>query len=1187
MKTSRFFSLLLFELRYQLKTKALYLFALIYFGFSYLMGSQAAVPAGVNFNSEYVLFFKMGLLSLGAVFSIMFFVVTAIQRDSRFGMEPLIFSTSLSKSQFFFSRFAGAWLTGILVILMALPGFYAGLYFSDLDPSRISPFQWNDTFDVAWMLLIPSVSICTVLLFSVCLLTKNSLATYSMAVFIYAMYFIAAIFLNSPLLANAAPVSSESLFLAALADPFGLSAFFEQTNLWTPLQKNQEQISFISLLGLNRLIWLGISGLILAISYRKFSFRISHRKEQKLEDPDEINQAENLLFPKPESPSISTKSFLPILNSLIRMDLKFIFQSIPFWAVLGTWIVLAVTEIYTKIYSGGAYDENYFPASQLLLEQVQQPLFLFGILLLVFFSGELVWRVKNGKFHEIIGASPTPNAYFFLSKLAALSILVMLLIGITIIISISFQLVEGYQSMDSLAIFSLFLYPGFSLLFYACFFLLIQDFSRSNYLGMGISVIAFALFTGPLGTALGLNHPLWKLGDLPPLSYSQQAGWEMNSQGFWILASLWSLLALSAILILAKHWRGGLNRIKVNLAWSISTFLGVGALLVFFNISGFCIYQINFIEGYQSKNQLLDQQEAYELRYKRFENAPVLTYSSLYLKVNLFPSKGTYQALVKGKLKNNSDVAIKKMLLTEKENLENLWIEQTSKLTKNDLLDVYKIEFKNPVLPKEEIEFSFEIKTKAGLFKTDPAIIQNGSYLNFRDFAPYFGYSKGREISNNQERKKRGLPLKPDSFAMQDHPQGLEINLMKVDFEAEISTEEGQMAFTSGELLDQRIEGNRAWFHYKSTEKILPAIAIFSGIYQKDTLISGSVQLEVLSHPAHQFDSKSTLESMDQSLQILSETFGSYPFKGLRILEIPSHWGFGGFAHPGLISMVEDNYFLVKPEDINQFDLQRKRVIHEVAHQWFGHLLAPRNIPGASFFVEGLAKYSEALVLERTSGKSAIWQVTENANRTYFYGRAFATETEPPLSEMKGQGYLSYGKSVQSLLAIEELIGSEKLNSTIRKLVDESRKNSLPKISFQDFMDDLKAKCNASENKLIQDWFEKVIHYDIKIESVKSQQIQDGNFETKVAYSAKKLETMPDGSIQEIDFKETIRVGLFESHPKEIISENEIISSEVFTLENGKTELILLSKVKPNWIAIDPWGTRPDQNREDNFYKIN
>ena len=1186
MKTSQFFSLLIFELKYQLRTKAVYLFSLIYFGFSYLMGTQGATPAGVNYNSEYELFFKMGSLSLGAVFSIMFFVITSVQRDSRYGMESLIYSTSLGKLEFFFSRFTGAWIVAILVVLIAVPGFYCGLYFSDLDPNRITSLQWDDTFAVAWMLLIPSVSICTVLLFSVCLLTKNSLATYSVAVLIYALYFISAIFLNSPLLANAAPVSSENLFLAALADPFGLSAFFEQTNLWTPFQKNQEQISFISLLGLNRLIWLGISGLILAACYRIFSFRSSHQKQQKTEPFEENEGLNHHSFSKPKKATISIRNYFQILTSLIRMDLKFIFQSIAFWAVLGTWIVLAVTEIYSKLYAGGAYDENYFPASQLLLEQVQQPLYLFGILLLVFFSGELVWRVKNVKSHEIISATPFPNTYFFLSKLGSLSILVMLLIGVTMVISFSFQLIQGYLNSDSFAIFSLLIYPGISLLFYACLFLLIQNFCQSNYLGMGLSVLAFALFAGPLGTAIELNHPLWQMGDLPPLSYSQQAGWEMNSPGFWIFALLWSVLALSAILLLAKHWTGGLNRIKVTQVWNKSTFSGLGALLAFFALSGFCAYQINIIEGYQSSDQLLDKQEAYELTYKRFENAPVLSYSSIQLKVDLFPSKGTYHALVKGKLKNNSEEVIDKMLLTEKEFLENLWMEQASNLDKNELLKVYEIEFENPVLPEQEIEFSFEVKTNPILFKYDPAIIEDGSYLNLRDFAPYFGYSEGREISNNQERKKRNLPLKPDSFSTQDHMEQLEVNLMKVDFEAEISTESGQTALTSGDLITKKTEGNREIFFYKSPEKIMPAIAVFSGNHEVESLLTGGNQFQVYTIPAHRYASKETLNTMKMSLEYLSKTFGEYPFSSLKIVEIPSFWGFGGFAHPGIISMVEDNYFLVKPQPENQFDLRRKRAIHEVAHQWFGHLLAPRNIPGASFFVEGLAKYSEALVLEEMVGKPAIWNLTDNANRTYFSGRAFATETEPPLSSMEGQNYLAYGKSVLSLLAIEDLIGSERLNPAIRKMVDKSRNKSIPSIAFQDFLNELNLTCNASEMMLIQDWLEKVIHYDIKIESAQSSELDNGSFETRLTYSAKKLETLSDGSIREIEFNEPIRIALFENHPDENILEKEIISSEIFSLESGKNELILHSKVKPKWAGIDPWGTRPDQDRRDNFMKL-
>lgn len=1186
MNSSRFISLLRFELSYQLRTKAVYLFGLIYFGFAFLMGSQGATPAGVNYNSAYELYFKMGLVSLGAVFSIMFFVVTAVLRDSKFGMEALIFSSPLSKLQFFFSRFLGAWLVGILVLVLAIPGFHLGIAFSDLDPNRITSLNLIDSISVAWMLLIPSVTVCTVLLFTVCLLTKNSLATYAMAVLIYALYFISAIFLNSPLLANAAPISTENLFLAALADPFGLSAFFEQTNLWTPFQKNQEQISFISLLGLNRLIWLGISGLILTACYRKFSFRTAHQKKQKTEPLKENESQNRLSLPKPKKASNSIRNYFPILTSLIRMDLKFIFQSIAFWAVLGIWIVLAVTEIYSKIYAGGAYDENYFAASQLLLEQVQQPLYLFGILLLVFFSGELVWRVKNVKSHEIISATPIPNTYFFLSKLGSLSILVMLLIGVTVVISLSFQLLQGYLNMDSFAIFSLLLFPGTPLLFYACFFLLIQNFSRSNYLGMGLSVLAFALFAGPLGTALGLNHPLLKIGDLPALAYSEQAGWEMNAPGFWILALLWVLLIGSATLFSITDWRGSLDRISGKFNWNKFNKAGLICLAASTAVIGFSFHQINYEENYQSRDEILLAKQDYELKYKHLQKSPVLSYSALNMKVDIFPSKGTYSAMVKGKLINNSDSPISKMLLTEKEELKNLSLQKAIEITKDGSLGVYVVEFEIPLLPMEEIEFSFEVQTKPSIFSTNPAIIKDGTYLNFRDFSPYFGYSEGREISDNQERKKRGLPLKPNLYGLQEHKEQLERNLAKIDFEAEISTDSNQIALTSGDLIAQKTHGSRTTFMFKSPHKIMPAIAFFSGIYQVERLNLEGKLLEVFSIPAHHLSSAETLATMKTSLEMLSEAFGKYPDEHLKIVEVPSYWGFGGFAHPGVISMVEDNYFLVRSEPENQFDLKRKRVIHEVAHQWFGHLLAPRNLPGASLFVEGFAKYAEAMVMEKEIGKSALWHLTDNANRTYFSGRAFASETEPALSMIENQGYLSYGKSLLSLLATQELIGEEKLNSVFHKIVETNRENTQPKVKVSDFLSELSAVCKPSENALISDWFEKVIHYNIKIENVTIQVLHSGEYELKIAYAAKKLETLIDGSVREIAMDEPLTISLLSDHPEQIESDSEIISTYKSPLKNGNGDLIIISKVKPQWVGIDPWGTRPDQNRRDNFFKI-
>lgn len=1178
---SNYLALLRFELNYQLKSWAVPFFTLGYFGFAFLMGSQGATPARVNYNADYELFFKMGLLSLGSVFSIIFFVVTAIQRDRKYAMEPLVYCTPVSKSAFYFSRFTGAWVMGITVLLLAIPGFYLGICLSGLDPERIGQFTVMSPFSLAWMLLIPSVTICTALIFTVCLHSRNTMATYAMAILIYGAYFICAIFLNSPLIANAAPVSSENLFIAALADPFGLSAFFEQANLWTPYQKNTRPISFTGLLAWNRMLWFIGTAFLLGISYWKFSFRqhpnTSPRKIKRLEPPlPTVPVLKNL------TPSIG--GYSQVIPSSIRLELSQVFKSLPFWVVTGSWIVIAVTEIYSKIYSGGAYGERYFPASQILLEQVQPPLYLFSLVLVVFFTGELVWRAKESNFHEIIGATPAPGGYFLISTFTSLMAMTGVMICVTLGICFGYQLVQGYQGIDSLPLLVLVLSPGIPLLFFTLLMLQIHQWCRNKYLGMCLSALAIALFAGPLGTALGINHPLLKIGTAPFLTYSQQAGFGLASKSFWLLNLLWMILGLIISINLFSNWKGSLVRKSQKSGWATYSKMAFPALLLF-TVGGFYLYHINMVGNYTSVSTRLDEQHQYELNYKKYEADPLLTYSSLAMEVDLFPSKSTFNAVVSGHLKNISEKPIHRLLLTEKVELAKLSIEKASPIAKDEKLRVNLIEFETPIQAGEEIAFSFEVNLKAALFRQERSIVTNGSYVKFRDFVPYFGYSEDREISDNQERKKRNLPLKSLKSTYADHPE-LERNLVKVDFKAKVSTESPQVVITSGELKAVLHSGDRTSFEFESANKIMPAIAFFSGNYHVDSIQSHGVNLQVYSIPEHRETDNHTLGFMGKTLEFATSNFGTYPLDHLQIVEVPSYWEFGGYAHPGVISMVEDNYFQVKSVPGEPFDLKAKRTIHEVAHQWFGHMLAPRNIPGASILVEGLAKYTEALVMEREFGKAALWHLTDNANRTYFSGRANASEPEPPLAFTEDQSYLAYGKSLLSLLALRDLVGEEKLNEAIKETVARSMEHPEPTATMDEFLNRVKSNAASAHIKGITEAFEKVIHFDLKINEAHIEQLENGKYQMTVTYAAKKLETLADGSEIEIPMKDEIMLSAFSTHPKDLSTPDGILYSQNIVIQEGSVTSSILLDQKPSFIALDPWGTKPDANRADNMLRV-
>ncbi len=92
---------------------------------------------------------------------------------------------------------------------------------------------------------------------------------------------------------------------------------------------------------------------------------------------------------------------------------------------------------------------------------------------------------------------------------------------------------------------------------------------------------------------------------------------------------------------------------------------------------------------------------------------------------------------------------------------------------------------------------------------------------------------------------------------------------------------------------------------------MMPTVGYFSAKYEKKITRHNGIKVEQYFHSGHDFNVDRIEESILQTLDYCTENFGSYPFKHIRIAEIPEHWGFGGFAHPGTISMTEDRLYFV------------------------------------------------------------------------------------------------------------------------------------------------------------------------------------------------------------------------------------------------------------------------------------
>jgi hypothetical protein len=323
-----------------------------------------------------------------------------------------------------------------------------------------------------------------------------------------------------------------------------------------------------------------------------------------------------------------------------------------------------------------------------------------------------------------------------------------------------------------------------------------------------------------------------------------------------------------------------------------------------------------------------------------------------------------------------------------------------------------------------------------------------------------------------------------------------------------------------------------------------------------------------------------------QTLDYCQENFGAYAFDHVRIAEVPSYWPFGGFAHPGVISMVEDRLYLSDVSNKETFNVVAKRVIHEVAHQWWGHTLNAKPVAGGALFLEGFAKYTEAVIMEKMYGKRAVFQLSETARSRYFTGRSFASDIEPAIYRVGGEDYILYGKALSVMLGLRDLIGEQQVNKVLKTISDRHRSINKLEANSIELLDEIYKVTPQAQHVLIDDWFKRVITYDLGIEESSYKALANGTYEVTVKIKAKRFETLKSGETKLIYIDEPIKIGIFTTHPSLVEDDRSILYYTSNQINKELMELKLIVIERPPYISIDPFGTRSDENTVNNLMQL-
>ncbi|HEX6177115.1 MAG TPA: M1 family aminopeptidase, partial [Thermoanaerobaculia bacterium] len=735
------------------------------------------------------------------------------------------------------------------------------------------------------------------------------------------------------------------------------------------------------------------------------------------------------------------------------------------------------------------------------------------------------------------------SAVMIAAKFTGMAALVAVVIAVGILPGIVIQLLNGYTHVEPLVYLSLFWFSGLPLLLFAVLALFIHSLSPGKYAGMMLVLLA-AVFTR-VAPRLGLDHPAWQYANAPPVRYSDINGFGHDPVAFHWVVLHWSTLAILFLLVATAMWRRNarsFNRIAI------------GACLVLAVLTG---AWLSYKMPTESADELNAWKADYEKTYKQLGTLPQPRITNITANVDLSPETRSYRVMGDYDLVNDTPAPIRSVLVSFRREARIAALTMPgAKEVRDERFGMTRFELAQPLPPGAHTKLQFDLRVED---VDGDVIAANGSFLMSNRILPGIGYRPSYELRDVRERRKRGLSGSGEQPLSEEGPEDAEGGEERVTMQLTVSTSRDQTAIAPGRLTRTWEQNGRRYFAYRTDTPIFNRFALASARYEVARRNHKGVNVELYYHPAHRANVERTLDVAVATIDYCETNFGPYGARQLRLAEVPSYWPFGAFAMPETLFLVETRTMLIDTRDPDRIDLLGRRIAHEVAHQWFGHILAPADGEGSTVIVETLTKYADMMVLERMRGRDEVLRLREYELDRYLGGRASDTNAEVPLYRASRQSYLYYSKGAIAMYAIRERIGEQKLNAALRELVAEYRDRG-GRATTNDLLRHLHRAAGAENAKFIDEWMKEIVLYDFRVESATAK----GNDLVVTIDASKAYVETP------VSFREPVEIALGESDTRTVL------------LHEGRNVVTLTGAKKPEYVAVDPNLLRIDTKRDDN-----
>jgi ABC-2 type transport system permease protein len=1196
MKASLFGSVARFEWRYQIRSPVLWvgfaLFFLLTFGATTIDQIQIGSRGNVNINAPYAILQTTGIMSLFAMFIVVALVAGTVIRDDETGFAPILRSTRLTRWPYLGGRFLGASLAALFVMASVPLAIALGSAMPWLDAERLGPFVPLHYLWALFVMGLPTLLILGAISFSLATVTRSMMWSYVGVVALLVGYLVTRGLLRDPQFDS----------VTALTDPFGLSALSLTTKYWTATERNTLLPELSGVFLANRLLWLGAGAALFAVAATLFRFEQRGAKaaravaeggsESVTAAPATVRSA---VLPRPaEDRATRWAQFA----ALARFDMAFVMRSPAFFVLLVIGVLNA---------GGAAWNVNEWygspslPVTRLMVQVLEGAFNIMPIIIAIYYAGELVWRDRERRIHEIVDATAAPGWAHLVPKIGAIAMVLIATGLVAVLTGMAVQLAKGWTLLEPVSYALWYLWPTVvSALHLAVLSVLVQVLVPQKFIGWGVMLV-YIVASIALETA-GFEHKLYHYASSPRVPLSDMNGMSR----FWIAQTwfqlYWSAFAVILAVLAHAFWRRG-NAGTLRQRWPQARArlqggagaLALGSGLAFAGLGGFIFWNANIVNRYITQPALEEQTAQAEKALLPFEQVPQPRITAVTLDVNLYPrearavTRGTYV------LENRSGLPVTELHISTPSNLKLDSLDFPGATLKTEYRDWgYRIyALAQPMAPGERRKLAFTtLLHEKGFVNARPLtrIVDNGTFLNNGEITPTLGVDRGAFLVDRSKRRKYGLPPELRPPALEDdsgrQSQSLRPDSDWVTAEITVSTDADQTPVAPGYVVSETVKDGRRTVRFKPDAPLMHFFSIQSARYAVARDRLGDIELAVYHHPGHGTNVKRMLDAMKVSLELFSQAFSPYQFKQARILEFPSYADFAqSFANT--IPYSENIGFLSRLADPEKIDVVTYVTAHEIAHQWWGHQVVSSQQQGGALIIESLSQYSALLVMEKLYGPEHMRRFLKYELDRYLRSRGGEVLEELPLVRVENQPYIHYQKGALALWWLKEVVGAPTINRALSAFVREFAFKSAPYPNSLDLLRHIRREAGPQHDALISDLFEKITLVDVKAKDPKVQQRPDGRWDVSFTVTARKLYADGKGVETQSPLDELFDVGVFTAEPgKAGYSAKDVLLIQPQRIRTGTQAVTLTVDRKPTHVGVDPYNKRIDRNSDDNLVAV-